>query len=62
VKNAPENVYRCHRQLCLCSGRYYYDNASSQGIDWTEDDTGSWPYVVWVTVCDNSGNNRNKYW
>ncbi len=43
-------------------GRYYYDNASSQGIDWTEDDTGSWPYVGWVAVCDNSGNNCNKYW
>ena len=32
-------------------GRYYYDNASSQGIDWTEDDTGgSWPHVGWVVV------------
>ncbi len=27
-------------------GRYYYDSASSQGVDWTEDDTsGSWPHV-----------------
>jgi hypothetical protein len=43
-------------------GRYYYDNASSQGIDWTEDDTGSWPDVGWVAVCDNSGSNCNKYW
>lgn len=32
-------------------GRYYYDNSSSQGIDWTEDDTsGSWPHVGWVVV------------
>jgi hypothetical protein len=32
-------------------GRYYYDSASSQGIDWTEDDTsGSWPHVGWVVV------------
>ena len=43
-------------------GRYYYDNASSQGIDWTEDDTGSWPYVGWVAVCDDSGANCQKYW
>jgi len=32
-------------------GRYYYDNASSQGIDWTENNTsGSWPQVGWVVV------------
>ena len=31
-------------------GRYYYDSASSQGIDWTEDDTGSWPTRGWVVV------------
>jgi Carbohydrate binding domain len=44
-------------------GRYYYDNSSSQGIDWTEDDTSSsWQHVGWVVVCDNSGNNCNKYW
>lgn len=43
-------------------GRYYYDNASSQGIDWTEDDTGSWPYTGDVVVCDNSGNNCHFYW
>ncbi|HET9030250.1 MAG TPA: hypothetical protein VFN49_08735 [Candidatus Aquilonibacter sp.] len=44
-------------------GRYYYDNSSSQGIDWTEDDSSSsWPHVGWVYVCDNSGNNCNKYW
>jgi len=31
--------------------RYYYDSASSQGIDWTEDDTSqSWPHVGWVVV------------
>ncbi len=43
-------------------GRYYYDNASSQGIDWTEDDTGSWPYTGYVAVCDSSANNCMKYW
>lgn len=44
-------------------GRYYYDNSSSQGIDWTEDDTSSsWSQVGWVYVCDNSGNNCQKYW
>ena len=43
-------------------GRYFYDSNGTQGIDWTEDDTGSWPYVGWVYVCDNSGNNCNKYW
>jgi hypothetical protein len=43
-------------------GRYYYDNSSSQGIDWTEDDTGSWPYTGDVVVCDNSKNNCNFYW
>ena len=44
-------------------GRYYYDNASSQGIDWTEDDTSSsWSQVGWVVVCDNTGANCQKYW
>lgn len=44
-------------------GRYYYDNSSSQGIDWTEDDTSSsWPHTGDVVVCDNSGNNCNFYW
>ena len=43
-------------------GRYYYDNSGRQGIDWTDDDTGSWPNVGWVAVCDNSGNTCNKYW
>ncbi len=49
-------------QYVYVQGRYYYDNASSQGIDWTEDDTGSWPNVGWVYVCDNAGNNCQKYW
>jgi hypothetical protein len=47
-------------------GRYYYDNASSQGIDWTEDDTsGSWPHVGFVVVCASgqaSCAGGNKYW
>jgi hypothetical protein len=49
-------------QYVYVQGRYYYDNASSQGIDWTEDDTGSWPYVGWVYVCTSSGTNCQKYW
>ena len=44
-------------------GRYYYDNSSSQGIDWTEDDTSrSWPHVGYVAVCDSAGANCSKYW
>jgi hypothetical protein len=44
-------------------GRYYYDNASSQGIDWTEDNTSStWPHVGWVAVCNTCGANCSKYW
>ena len=44
-------------------GRYYYDNSSSQGIDWTEDDTSSsWPHTGDVVVCNSSGANCNFYW
>jgi len=43
-------------------GRYYYDSSSSQGVDWTEDDTGSWPYVGWVAVCNSAGAACSKYW
>ena len=44
-------------------GRYYYDSSSSQGIDWTEDDTDSnWEHVGWVVVCNSSGTNCSKYW
>jgi hypothetical protein len=44
-------------------GRYYYDNSSSQGVDWTEDDTsGSWPHVGYVAVCNSSGGSCSKYW
>jgi hypothetical protein len=47
-------------------GRFYYDNASSQGIDWTEDDTSnSWPHVGFVVVCASgqaSCAGGNKYW
>ncbi len=44
-------------------GRYYYDNSSSQGVDWTEDDTsGSWPHVGYVAVCNSSGASCSKYW
>jgi hypothetical protein len=44
-------------------GRYYYDSSSSQGVDWTEDDTsGSWPHVGYVAVCNSSGANCSKYW
>ena len=31
-------------------GRYFYDSNGTQGIDWTEDDVGSWPTRGWVVV------------
>jgi hypothetical protein len=44
-------------------GRYYYDSSSSQGIDWTEDDTdSSWSHTGYVVVCNSSGTSCNKYW
>ncbi len=44
-------------------GRYYYDSSSSQGIDWTEDDTSnSWPHVGYVAVCTSAGTSCSKYW
>ncbi|MBD5633282.1 MAG: DUF3465 domain-containing protein [Candidatus Eremiobacteraeota bacterium] len=44
-------------------GRYYYDSSSSQGVDWTEDDTdSSWSHVGYVAVCDSSAANCQKYW
>jgi hypothetical protein len=50
-------------QYTYVQGRYYYDSASSQGIDWTEDDSSSsWPHVGWVVVCNSSGASCNKYW
>jgi hypothetical protein len=50
-------------QYVYVQGRYYYDNASSQGVDWTEDDTsGSWPHVGYVAVCNASGGSCSKYW
>ncbi len=50
-------------QYVYVQGRYYYDSSSSQGIDWTEDDTSSsWSHLGYVAVCDDSGNNCQKYW
>ena len=50
-------------QYVYVQGRYYYDSASSQGIDWTEDDTSSsWQHVGWVAVCNSSGGSCVKYW
>jgi hypothetical protein len=44
-------------------GRYYYDNSSSQGVDWTEDDTdSSWEHTGYVAVCNASGAACAKYW
>jgi hypothetical protein len=44
-------------------GRYYYDSSSSQGVDWTEDDTdSSWSHVGYVAVCTTAGTNCQKYW
>lgn len=50
-------------QYAYVQGRYYYDSSSSQGVDWTEDDTsGSWPHVGYVAVCNSSGAACSKYW
>jgi hypothetical protein len=44
-------------------GRYYYDSSSSQGVDWTEDDTdSSWEHTGYVAVCNASGAACSKYW
>ena len=44
-------------------GRYYYDSAARQGVDWTEDDVRrSWPHTGYVAVCNASGANCSKYW
>jgi hypothetical protein len=44
-------------------GRYYYDSSSSQGVDWTEDDTdSSWSHTGYVAVCNSSGASCSKYW
>ncbi len=43
-------------------GRYYYDSSSSQGIDWTEDDTDSnWEHTGYVVVCNSAGASCNLY-
>ncbi len=60
--NPPSWPWVATGNYVYVQGRYYYDNASSQGIDWTEDDTGSWPYIGYVAVCDSSANNCVKYW
>ena len=50
-------------QYAYVQGRYYYDSSSSQGVDWTEDDTsGSWEHVGYVAVCDSAGTTCSKYW
>jgi cell division septation protein DedD len=50
-------------QYVYVQGRYYYDSSSSQGIDWTEDDTSSsWSHLGYVAVCTDSGTNCQKYW
>uniref|UniRef100_E6Q5G9 Carbohydrate binding domain protein n=1 Tax=mine drainage metagenome TaxID=410659 RepID=E6Q5G9_9ZZZZ len=60
--NPPSWPWVATGNYVYVQGRYYYDNSSSQGIDWTEDDTGSWPYIGYVAVCDSSANNCVKYW
>ena len=50
-------------QYAHVRGRYYYDNANSQGIDWTEDDTSnSWPQLGFVNICDAAVTTCVKYW
>uniref|UniRef100_E6PHF9 Uncharacterized protein n=1 Tax=mine drainage metagenome TaxID=410659 RepID=E6PHF9_9ZZZZ len=60
--NPPSWPWVATGNYVYVQGRYYYDNSSSQGIDWTEDDTGSWPYIGYVAVCNSSANNCVKYW
>jgi hypothetical protein len=50
-------------QYVYVQGRYYYDSSSSQGVDWTEDDTSqSWPHLGYVAVCNSGGTGCSKYW
>jgi hypothetical protein len=50
-------------QYAYVQGRYYYDSSSSQGVDWTEDDTdSSWSHVGYVAVCNAAGTSCSKYW
>ncbi|NNM92002.1 MAG: DUF3465 domain-containing protein [Candidatus Eremiobacteraeota bacterium] len=60
--NPPSWPWVATGNYVYVQGRYYYDNSSSQGIDWTEDDTGSWPYIGYVAVCNSSANTCVKYW
>ncbi len=48
--NAPTWPWVSVGDYSYVQGRYYYDNSSSQGIDWTHHGTGSWPYAGYVVI------------
>jgi len=60
--NAPAWPWVATGDYVYVQGRYYYDNGSSQGIDWTHQGTSSsWPYPGYVVVCNASGGNCVQY-
>ncbi|HEX7817447.1 hypothetical protein [Dyella sp.] len=49
--NAPKWPWVHVGDSATVKGRYYYDNDSSQGIDWTHHGTSnSWPYAGYVVI------------
>lgn len=49
--NAPAWPWVAVGNTVTVRGRYYYDNDTSQGIDWTHHGTSSsWPYAGYVVV------------
>lgn len=60
--NAPAWPWVAVGDYVYVQGRYYYDNSSSQGIDWTHHGTSSsWPYAGYVVVCNSSGQSCVQY-
>lgn len=60
--NAPAWPWVAVGDYVYVQGRYYYDNSSSQGIDWTHHGTSSsWPQPGYVVVCNSSGGNCVEY-
>ena len=49
--NAPQWPWVAEGDIVYVQGRYYYDNSTSQGIDWTHHGTSeSWPHAGYVVV------------
>jgi hypothetical protein len=60
--NAPAWPWVAVGDYTYVQGRYYYDNSSSQGIDWTHHGTSSsWPYAGYVVDCNSSGTSCVQY-